>query len=546
MSLRESRSEEAVEKEAAGGGKGEAGIGIAIATPFLFWLYQYINLDFWYDEVWSLLNYSFAPLSRTVTDYAVPNNHIFFNLINNLYLRCVGEKSLYALMDHPYVIRLLPLCYTLLTLFYVHRIGRRYFDRLAAWVSVIVLVTTVPYYNFALQVRGYGLSTLLLCAVWYHGWGLEERFGRRDSILSALGTALSLYTLPSNLYFLAGTGAFYLALGVWDRSRSARPKVRKGRPVIPADRGDCRVARWQALYDRSRYFYIVFLMGIGVLTAVLLYLPVIGGVAGVASGKNSRLFYVPTLSSTLPTVFYYFLSHRYLFLPVVAVGFYFALFKGADPRLARRLMLCLTLLVLPFVFCFVKGDQPPDRIFVVLTPVFAVVVAVCASHFFRHAVPGGGVRGWWVVLGLVFLYCNVTFAFCIDRVHQRLRENLDEEKKAQDLYYNYYQAYYHPLRVIGDFARPYQRGLQPGGSLPVLVCEGDALAFPQYLKKFHIAFYSCDRVEKMKGGPDKAGVFVITFRDVKRLFQKDPHFECERLSGEADFCNFFLLVYRAL
>ena len=105
---------------------------IAVFAPFLFWVFRLINMDFWYDEVFSLVHYTFVPLQETIANYSTANNHILFNLINNIFIRLIGIRDLYALMDQPFIIRILPLGYTIISLLYVYLIGRSFFNRFIA------------------------------------------------------------------------------------------------------------------------------------------------------------------------------------------------------------------------------------------------------------------------------------------------------------------------------------------------------------------------------------------------------------------------------
>ena len=128
---------------------------------FAVWLGKYINLDFWYDELITLQYFVFVPVQKIVTDYSVPNNHIFFNILNHLFMGVLGVANLPALMDHPFWIRSLMAFYTAVTLIYLYRIGVRFYNRTVAVAAVIILLTTLPFYNFAVQVRGYSLSMAL-------------------------------------------------------------------------------------------------------------------------------------------------------------------------------------------------------------------------------------------------------------------------------------------------------------------------------------------------------------------------------------------------
>ena len=82
----------------------EASVLGAAVLPFLAWLIRFINLGFWYDEVFTLTNFVLVPISKTLTDYSFPNNHVLFSLLSNLYLRMFGINELGSLLDHPWIL----------------------------------------------------------------------------------------------------------------------------------------------------------------------------------------------------------------------------------------------------------------------------------------------------------------------------------------------------------------------------------------------------------------------------------------------------------
>ena len=87
----------------------------------------HLKADFWNDEIYSLTHFSLVSTETTIVDYHTTNNHIFYNLINNIYLKFLGISSIYELMDASYILRILPLMYGLVTLIYAHKIVKRFF-----------------------------------------------------------------------------------------------------------------------------------------------------------------------------------------------------------------------------------------------------------------------------------------------------------------------------------------------------------------------------------------------------------------------------------
>jgi hypothetical protein len=474
----------------------------AIVCPFLFWLSRYINLDFWYDEVFTLKNFIFVSIPKTATDYSFPNNHIFFNLINNMYLKSIGVDNLYSLMDWPWRIRLLPLAYTLFTLAYLYLIGIKFFNNFIAKMSLILLVSTVPFYNFALQVRGYGLSTLLLCMLLYHLWSFEERLRICDAILVVLSAALSLYTIPLNLYALMGIMAIYLLLGAgkW------RFRLGSERSETAADESE-GIAPRQNFYGEHRHFVIVLLIGIGIVLAFLLYLPVIDQVLHNRFVESHGLFHVPILLEILPKVAYYFMSGRYLIILAFILGcFAYVVYSGErEPRIIRKAVCCSIILLLPFLFSFVRGDRPFLRVFVNLVPVFALLMSV-GIYFLQSSIPVLRRRALLITI-IAIIYCNVAFAAAIRNIERRIQSDLEMGNQSQDIYYNYYQTHYHPLKLARDISEHDEIGPEPWEGL--FLYHYDQAAMPNYLRKFAIGF-TADRGRLESLLKTRKQVYVIT------------------------------------
>ncbi len=500
---------------------------IAIALPFLFWLFRYMGMDLWYDEVFTLKNFVFVPLGKTVTDYSFPNNHIFYNLINNVYLKAIGVKDLFSLMGGEYKIRLPPLVYTLVTLAYIYLIGRKFFNGFVARLALIILVTTVPFYNFALQARGYGLSTMLLCVTLYHVWSFDEKPRATDAALVVLSTALCLYTIPVNLYVISGLALFYLLPGAvamtWRRGGGDQAKL-----------------SWQALITGNKRLVIALLIGLGSALSVLLYLPVIDQMLNNPYVEGHGPFHAPILLDALPRVTYYFISGRYLVALVSILGFIgYAVSKSdKDSDAARKAACCLAMFITPFVLSFLRGDPLLLRLFVNLTPVFALLAAI-GIHFLRARVFPPGRATLLITVGML-LYCNATFAFGMNKIDERLGSDIENGRKSQDIFYNYYQAHFYPSRMAEEIARFDDGGPQPWEQIIVYRCDP---AMPAYLRKLAIRVSAEWDIGLALTMRDRA--YVVTSAPTnfeKMVAEKYPNFECKRLDRRFQYHQYFALT----
>ncbi len=514
----------------------EAVLVLAIVSPFFFCLSRYINIDFWYDEAFSLQHFVFVPIKTTVTDYSFPNNHIFFNVINSIYLKAIGVGDIFSLMDWPFKIRLLPLIFAIGAMSYLYMIGRKFFNKDIARLSLIVLVTTIPYYNFAVQVRGYGLSIFLLCMLLYHSWNFERHLRSVDAFLIVLASALSLYTIPLNLYFIAGLIIFNLSL--WAGGWKSRSKSEKSGGASEAS-GEA--GRWRNLCRENRQFVIAFLAGLGIVLAFLLYLPVIDDVTQNRFVESHGLFHAPTLLITLPRTLHYFLSGRFLLIPAFIVGcFAYVVFdKDTEPQLTRKAASCAILLALPFVLSFIRGDRPWLRVFVNLAPLFALSVST-GIYFLYSSLPDLRSKGVPIAI-LMLVYCNVTFAYSVNGIHERIRSDIEAGRKSQDIYYNYYQAHYNPLKLAGSIAESGDAGPKSWERLVLYDC--DEAAMPAYLAKFAIGFAGREALEPMLNSQERVYVVTAFPNNFEEMAAETyPQFDCERLNERLQFHNLFVLT----
>ncbi len=485
----------------------EAAIVAIILLPFFYWLVRQVNADLWYDEVFTLTNYVLVPLNRTVTDYSFPNNHVFANLLNNGWLQLLGVREIGPLLDRPWLIRILPLAATLGTLTYVYLTGRRFLGRFQARVALVVLTTTLPFFNFALQVRGFSLSMLFITALVYRTLAWEQNRRWYHAVRVVVATTLALYTIPLNLYAILALGGFLAVAGI----------IVRGRP------------------RRSRLTAAGLMLG-GTLLALLFYVPVLGPLFGNRFVASHGLFHLPTLFRTLPLVLHYFISWRYLLVIIVAVGIIPILARRAPVARRRVAILLLTTLLVPFLLSFVRGDRPWLRVFVNLTPVLALLVGLSAG-FLETAVPAFRRRAWLALL-ILLVYCQGTFAVTRLHVRYRLAQDIGLGSKSQDIFYSYYQEHYHPRALARELAARIRE--QSG---PTVLLDFDQAALPVYLEHAGIKWHARDALAPLIANRDR--VYVVTafpnrFRaEMRRGF---PHITVEQLNSGPRFHATFRLT----
>lgn len=503
-----------------------------ITLPLNYFLFsEYINLDFWYDELYTLANFVFVDLMVIVQDYHVPNNHIFFNLLNHIYLSSINNSHIHVLMDRPYLIRLLMLSYTVFTLVYLYRIGRRFFNDLVAIIALAVLATTIPYYNFAVQVRGYSMSTMLLTMMIYYLLRYEKDGRKGDAIITMLLGALSIYTIPSNIYYLMSVTFYYTASGIVSEWLSRRNSGTSSHPSKKSHES-------QPLLDRAtrKSLIIVLLMGGSLGIAILLYSPVLGYVINNQWVKSDGMFNVNTIQHVMPQTFLWFLSKRYLLLPITVCGMFgcgVLWVKGKETGFERIYLFYLCLLILPFVFSFIRGDNPFYRTFINLVPVFALFISVSFYYCLRiikqnYPTAMAGVAFFTV------LYCQATFVYAVFQKNMDLTSEIEVGKISQNLYHNFYQGPYDPLRRAMQLSK-----IQRLENSPVYTFFVETSIWT-YLEKFRIAYNKIEKLSHITRPDDDRPMFILTShpnQTLETLSILYPDMICSRINESLTFHN---------
>jgi hypothetical protein len=204
---------------------------------------------------------------------------------------------------------------------------------------------------------------------------------------------------------------------------------------------------------------------------------------------------------------------------------------AADGEFWRQWLFCLVLLVLPFAASSLRGDRPPDRVFVNVAPMFALFVAFSA-RIVGASLPARRMWGVGALLAAA-VYCYVMFAVSLRGMDARLRTDIQEGRKSQDAFYAYYQGCYAPYRMTAKLVAEFST--EPG---PIFVYDyGDKAALYRYLEKTHLPCFQIGEPSEID--VSAAGVaYVVTAwprRCQRRILQTCPGMRCELLTDEAAF-----------
>ncbi len=156
-----------------------------------------------YDEAYTYIGFASHGLWAALSDYSLPNNHIFHSVL------VVFSTSL--LGSQPWALRLPALLAGLALIPAAYALGKRVYS-LETGLCAAALVAWFPgLIRFSTEARGYSLLGLFTLLTIYLAHELLQSNRLREWALLALGTALGFFTLPLMLY---PAGGVYLWLAL--------------------------------------------------------------------------------------------------------------------------------------------------------------------------------------------------------------------------------------------------------------------------------------------------------------------------------------------
>lgn len=448
---------------------------IAITAFFIYWLVShYLFRDLVWDELVSLKNFTLVDFSTTVTHYPDVNNHVFFNLLNNIFCKALGIHSIYEAMDSPALARIFPILLTIITLFYTYKASSKFFNSTAGFMSVIILLTCIPFLNFTMQLRGYTMSMTFMAKAIYYIWSYDERPSVLNSIMTVFSIFGLMYAIPSNIYFVLSLGIIY--------SLKWFINLRKDETGNESEKG---ITKWV----KNPKFYLLLFIGLGTVFAFLAYLPILEDILNERHLQQlkGQSFYSHTLSKVIPFVVFYILSYRFLFIiPLIfIVSALYRHFKRKEwSENDTRLLVLFLVILVSFGISLARGDKPHQRTFIPLAVVFSILFG-SASYSYLNSLK------WFkskelVSFFTIFIYCVISFIYCDGLIQRSLHKAIISGEKTYNMFYNFYQSEEYGMENLDQLIEEVNKT-----GYPVLMArEIDRVAEGEYLLKNNILYYS--------------------------------------------------------
>lgn len=484
--------------------------------PFLYAVYCYLPMDIWNDEMYTLKYFTFTHWSVTLTDYHIPNNHIFYNILNRISLSLVGINTLDSAIQHHWILRILPLTTSIITALFVFKIADRYVNQNAAWLSLAILMSTLPWLNHFLQIRGYSLSTMLFTINLYLIMRLIDGNSKKISGLLLITTAFLLYTIPLNMYYILPVFLFSGIFAVLRVLYSSHTPILQN--ILPA-------------IITSGAFRAAFASGLGVLLGLAMYGPLISVIFN-NDIVNTNVIPPAEFFPLLELITSAFLNKRYFIIPISILGFLFLFTKYTSVKKNTLIYVffLIALSLMPFAIASFRGDPAPDRSFVMLAPVFALLLGSTA---------GLSLQMWnekYIPYGMfsILIYNSVISLREMHLMHNMLRLDIVHNMRIQNINRAYYLAHFESHTGVRIF-----NTITSKCHAPLIIHSADHHGIRGYLDTYQIPWLDECALDSMyQTGKAFYLLHTAPMHIQAELSITYPKLKCIQLLPEYDFHNY--------
>ena len=152
---------------------------------------EFINSSLHHDEAYTYMAFAHT-LRSALTDYHLPNNHVFHSILVFISTRLFG--------DAPWVVRLPAFTAGVLIIPAVYSLGKRHYNQVIGLGAGLLVVISPALIGYSDNARGYTLVALfgILLLIFGHQVSLSKN--RFAWLLIVLVSALGMYTVPSFLF----------------------------------------------------------------------------------------------------------------------------------------------------------------------------------------------------------------------------------------------------------------------------------------------------------------------------------------------------------
>ncbi len=390
-----------------------------VSIPFLFCFGMWgMKQSFWADELFTMEHYCFSgSWTFPAAFYDYPNNHILFNLILSLYFKTVRIMSFCQAVQAPWRIRIFLFLFAGITFVFTGMSAWK-INQKAALPAVILMSTSLPFFMWSTQARGYGLTMACASALGYAMISNFQESTRQHLIWCSLLSAALIYTMPVNVVLIASVMIFtgIILLTEWLPQLKERQSGETGVSLLKKN------AQFKLLLS--------FLTGIGL--AAALYVPVLSQMLPIyTSGEYSpgkkadfgSFIINEILKRNFNPVMKSFFSFRWLMILFCLCGICILCrrFSDSSRKLRYGIWLSFSAIFFTFLIFALTRYHLFNRSLLMLLPPFVLLCALLIGEFLE-ILPSSK----WRVLAvlLIFIYCSAVFVFHVNQSRKKLPSDM--------------------------------------------------------------------------------------------------------------------------
>jgi hypothetical protein len=163
-------------------------LSLAAAVNFGLFLSQPMR----YDESYTVLAFAIRPMRYVISDYHLPNNHVFHTILVHLAYNLLGSQ--------PWIVRLPAYLAGVLAVPVTYVVASQFYNRPTGLLSAAMLAVSPELLDYATNARGYTLVVLFTLLILALAAYLRKRNNTFAWMLFVLFSALGFYTIPIMIF----------------------------------------------------------------------------------------------------------------------------------------------------------------------------------------------------------------------------------------------------------------------------------------------------------------------------------------------------------
>lgn len=168
-----------------------AGVGLIMLAAVLTTI-RYLDRPMGHDEAYTFMAFARQPFGQALSDYSLPNNHLFHTFW--LYL------SYHLFGSAPWAVRLPSFCFGILLIPAIYALGSRVYSKPVGLLAAALVAASSEVLLYETTARGYTLLALISILFFRLSWIVKSRRNLAAWALWGLAAALGFYTVPVFLY----------------------------------------------------------------------------------------------------------------------------------------------------------------------------------------------------------------------------------------------------------------------------------------------------------------------------------------------------------